>query len=700
MKKIAWGIPWLVIMGVWVLLCTHAGPRPWAGVTGSDRIAWEDSERGVVAAQVHPLVRHSRVLSERVMPGDMLRQIDYREVYRAEDVHRMASSASPETVFIYSIERPNPATLAIQSLNVFVRTGYRFSFGYNASSFWWPAGAWASGVTLFAAFLVLLILLPLMRTNIRQYTPLVLLLGSSLLLSALWLVRHFTVSLANDPTNPTFEHIFAPLYGLLLLVNAGAYLWQKGIGARTLLLVLPCILPLLLHMAPLPASFPEDMLYGLCQLLLIVPLVDASLVQLQFGKVSLVVTQTLGFTVLFALGVVLYVAVSQAVEALLPASPYAPLLIASTFIAIAMAARFVYTANIGTFRRYFTSAREARTERLRAFISRIPQYTDAGQLIHDVASEVGVYAQVEKVHLPPAIEWAEISDLLRKQNGFWAANKVFSPTTLPSAWESVMDEGGYVMAFAIQPGDAPGYLLLLGRKRRGVYNVGDVEVFSQLAQQMRLTLSVVALLTRQRDLLQQTYEANLTALRAQINPHFLFNTLNTISALIHDAPEEAEAATEKLAFIFRYTLSRSSQDFVPLDDELSLVRTYLEIEQIRFGKRLSVQMVATPEASKMAVPAFMIQTFAENAIKHGIAKVVQRGEVHIGAVVADGYLACTVTDNGPGIDVSRVRSSTGLRNCLDRLSTLYHRTDLLSFENTGTGTCVVLRIPLQPEPRP
>jgi LytS/YehU family sensor histidine kinase len=193
--------------------------------------------------------------------------------------------------------------------------------------------------------------------------------------------------------------------------------------------------------------------------------------------------------------------------------------------------------------------------------------------------------------------------------------------------------------------------------------------------------------------MQKNYEANLTALRSQINPHFLFNTLNTISALIHDDPDDAEVAVEKLAFIFRYTLKNSDKATVTLKDELNLVRTYLDIEKIRFGDRLQLQLEIDERLLEVTLPAFVIQTVVENCLKHGVAKIIGKGLVTI-KVFSKGDLACCeIEDNGPGIDLKRIHASTGLSNSHTRMSQIYQRDDLLHFENTGHGTKVTVLLP-------
>ena len=189
----------------------------------------------------------------------------------------------------------------------------------------------------------------------------------------------------------------------------------------------------------------------------------------------------------------------------------------------------------------------------------------------------------------------------------------------------------------------------------------------------------------------------MKALRSQINPHFLFNTLNTISALVHDSPDLAEEAIEKLATIFRYTLEVSDQNFVSLAEEVRLVSTYLDIEKIRFGERLSIDIELDQSVRDVQVPAFVIQTLIENCIKHGVAKKVGKGIVRINAIAKDNMLVCQVYDNGPGIDPERVTKGTGLNNILARLENIYQIKNLLYFENTGNGTLVTLKIPLDYE---
>jgi len=180
---------------------------------------------------------------------------------------------------------------------------------------------------------------------------------------------------------------------------------------------------------------------------------------------------------------------------------------------------------------------------------------------------------------------------------------------------------------------------------------------------------------REQELVLSAAQSELKALRAQINPHFLFNALNTIAALIPEKPDQAEQTVEQLADVFRYTVRRSTREWVHLAEEVEFVRCYLKIEQARFGERLRVRIDLDDEAGAIRIPAMLIQTLTENAIKHGISATRGPGLVSISARVYAGRLQVRVEDNGPGFDRyprpdSSVESSNGgygLKNVQDRL---------------------------------
>ena len=147
---------------------------------------------------------------------------------------------------------------------------------------------------------------------------------------------------------------------------------------------------------------------------------------------------------------------------------------------------------------------------------------------------------------------------------------------------------------------------------------------------------------------QRASESRLTALKAQINPHFLFNTLNSITSLIRIDPQQAEEVTQNLSDLFRFTLAASKKKMVPLRAELESVRYYLEIEQVRFGERLEVQYDINTRLLEVEMPSFVLQPLVENAVKHGVAKTDQQVVVTISAEVDGETMELKVADTGPG----------------------------------------------------
>ncbi len=212
---------------------------------------------------------------------------------------------------------------------------------------------------------------------------------------------------------------------------------------------------------------------------------------------------------------------------------------------------------------------------------------------------------------------------------------------------------------------------------------------------------VLTLQSRERELTELAATAQLVALRAQINPHFLFNSLNSIAQLIHTDPDKAEACVERLGEMFRYVLRRSAQEFVPLAEELEMAAAYLEIERARFGERLRVETRVDPQSLQQAIPNLTLQPLVENAVKHGLSLKMGTGTVRIEAEVRNGVLTLTVGDDGlgmPGPALERVyERGVGLRNLRDRLARLYgvgHVPEITSAP--GSGTRVRLRLPIRP----
>ena len=189
-------------------------------------------------------------------------------------------------------------------------------------------------------------------------------------------------------------------------------------------------------------------------------------------------------------------------------------------------------------------------------------------------------------------------------------------------------------------------------------------------------------------------EARLAALQAQMNPHFLFNALNTIASLVRTDARAAEATTENLAAILRRTLDRSRSTLSTVEDEADYLRPYLAIEQARFGDRLSVEWQIDPAALAVRIPPMTLQPLAENALRHGIGGRLEGGRVRIAARRTDGVLRLEVEDDGAGF-VRGAREGTGLGNLRARLATLYGDRASLDIEPLPRGTLATVQLPAE-----
>jgi two-component system LytT family sensor kinase len=191
-------------------------------------------------------------------------------------------------------------------------------------------------------------------------------------------------------------------------------------------------------------------------------------------------------------------------------------------------------------------------------------------------------------------------------------------------------------------------------------------------------------------------EAELKALRAQVDPHFLFNTLNAIADLVSSDPAKAEAMTERLAAFFRYTLASQHRAYSTLDEELEFVRQYLGIEQVRFGERLRVDVSSEASLGANRVPTLILQPLVENAVRHGLAPRREGGRVSVSARREGAVLQLEVADDGVGMPREEGRRrGIGLENVRARLDALYGAASSMSIEAGahGRGTRIRLRLP-------
>ena len=200
----------------------------------------------------------------------------------------------------------------------------------------------------------------------------------------------------------------------------------------------------------------------------------------------------------------------------------------------------------------------------------------------------------------------------------------------------------------------------------------------------------------------QLAEAQLEALQRQLHPHFLFNTLNTISALMHRDVNAADEMLVQLSDLLRLTLDRVGTQQVPLKDEVDFLRKYLEIEQTRFGDRLQVNIDVDPEVLDAPVPNLILQPLVENALRHGIGPRIGAGRVDVKARQVGGGLMLTVRDNGVGLSPDKLNafhSGVGLSNTRSRLENLYGDRHRFEFQTPpGGGLLVTIVIPLGHDP--
>ena len=195
---------------------------------------------------------------------------------------------------------------------------------------------------------------------------------------------------------------------------------------------------------------------------------------------------------------------------------------------------------------------------------------------------------------------------------------------------------------------------------------------------------------------EEAARAELAALQARINPHFFFNTLNTITCLLDEDPRQAEEVVQTLADLFRYTFKVSDAAPVALREELDFTRGYLTIEQARFGARLRVAWEIAEGSDDVPVPGLILQPLVENAVAHGIAPRAGGGTLRISARVAEDRLQIEVTDDGIGFrgknPESLVTDGHGLSNVRRRLETFYRGGAALEIETNPAGHGVVARL--------
>jgi LytS/YehU family sensor histidine kinase len=270
----------------------------------------------------------------------------------------------------------------------------------------------------------------------------------------------------------------------------------------------------------------------------------------------------------------------------------------------------------------------------------------------------------------------------------------------------------HVLEVPIQSkGGTRGFIYMAERLEGTPYFSKDVDLLSSLANVFSNMLENVRLQhkkreqeKRERELEIHASRSELKALRAQINPHFLFNALNAIAGLIHKNPGRAEETVEQLSDVFRYTLKGSEKEWARLEDEIDFARSYLDIEQARFGDRLQTLIEIEDSLRNLEIPTMVIQTVVENAVKHGVARVRGAATISIRACRSGNRMLIEVEDNGPGFpnesaeaETDKHRTGHGLRSIRERLHGYYGNEARLKIKRDDAlgVTTVAIELPIQ-----
>ncbi len=254
----------------------------------------------------------------------------------------------------------------------------------------------------------------------------------------------------------------------------------------------------------------------------------------------------------------------------------------------------------------------------------------------------------------------------------WASRSILFPLFGLGAYDYGIMRFRYPMEFAIQVPNVATFVVLLHawewykRSREREVNAAKLE--------------------------QELSRARLERLESQLEPHFLFNTLNVISSLMYSEPERADRMLGRLSDLLRLTFQRSPEPEVRLQEELEWLGWYLQIMQLRFGDRLILKRSISPDTLGLAVPRLLLQPLVENALKHGPAKRAGSATVEISSTRADGRLRLSVSDDGPGVAdaSSAVGNGVGLSNTAERLRTLYGNQGTLSLDNRPEGGLIAV----------
>ncbi|MBV8810205.1 MAG: histidine kinase [Acidobacteriaceae bacterium] len=216
-------------------------------------------------------------------------------------------------------------------------------------------------------------------------------------------------------------------------------------------------------------------------------------------------------------------------------------------------------------------------------------------------------------------------------------------------------------------------------------------------QKNKLQVTAMALKTKELErerAIKLATEARLSSLESRVHPHFLFNTINSVSSLIHDDPHRAEKMLSQMAELLRFSLDSAQSGLVGLEREMKIVEDYLQIEKARFNDRLQYQIAVPPALYSASVPPLCVQTLVENSVKYAVSPRRRGALIRISAAAQNGRLHLEVSDNGPGFEAVSLPAGHGMNNLQDRLAAIFGERGKLDIATSEDGTRVIIEMPL------
>jgi len=228
-----------------------------------------------------------------------------------------------------------------------------------------------------------------------------------------------------------------------------------------------------------------------------------------------------------------------------------------------------------------------------------------------------------------------------------------------------------------------------------VFGMGAAVHASLQGRMQRMEAKILEKEIAEERALKLAADARLRSLESRIHPHFLFNTLNSISSLIATDPARAEKIVGRLATLLRVSLDTSSRPLIPLREELAMVESYLDIERVRFGDKLRASVDVPAELGDVKVPPMSVQSLVENAVKHGITPLAGGGECRVTASAEGSNVRIAVLDSGPGFELTNIPPSHGLDSLVERLDALFGGEAHLKVSRRDNYSVVEMVIPRQ-----